>query len=66
MTQRPEIVFNGYLTLTASEKTELINAINEYVESDSDKKSLTCKTANAHIVKMDIGPMGGSCPCCGR
>ena len=66
MTKKPEIVFNGYLKLTTAERSELVKAINEYVESGTEKQASVMAENFSHVAKMDIGPMGGSCPCCGR
>ena len=66
MTKKPEILFNAYLKLSPAERAELVKAMNEYIEGGTEKKASIMQENFANVTKMDIGPMGGSCPYCGK
>lgn len=58
------LVFNGFLNLQNLEKLELVNAINEYFDSN-DREPIRASTDERFAaVKMDVP--GFRCKCCGR
>jgi hypothetical protein len=58
---RVDIVLRGYTNLTAPEKDALIKKLNEYINSKPLQKS----TFNERLGVV-LGPLAGSCPCCGK
>jgi hypothetical protein len=64
MNNKTEKVFRGYLSLSSSEKKELLEEIRKYDElSESGKE----RTRGDVVRKVDLGPVGQSaCPCCGK
>lgn len=65
MTKKSEFVFNGWLNLTDSEKKEVLKEIENYIDvSDFSKRLIIEK----YKKRADIitGPLGSTCPCCGR
>jgi hypothetical protein len=60
MTKKSELVFNGWLKLTESEKEEVLDEIKKYQNLGYiEKRAITER-------KIITGPIGGTCPCCGR
>ena len=66
MNEKVTRVFNGWLALSDSERAELQKAIGEYLENDNLGKRILVEKVEALVTKMQTGPLGGSCPCCGR
>lgn len=66
MNEKVTRVFNGWLKLSESERAELQNAIREFLEKDNSGKRLLIEKVESSATRMQTGPLGGSCPCCGR
>jgi hypothetical protein len=59
-------VLNGWLNLTITERLDFMTASREYSESsENGKRAITENTRDA-VMKMDTGPLGSTCRCCGR
>lgn len=65
MKDNVRFVFNGWVNLTASEKRELAEAINEYEDMSPEKKRI--KELQESVKGIDLGPLSTiTCSCCGR
>lgn len=62
MNQRTSLVFKGWLALSNEEQRELEAEIRRY----KDGSPTTQRELRESVVKIDLGPLGRSCPCCGR
>ena len=58
------VVFNGFLKLPNLEKLELVNAINDYFDSN-DREPIRA-AADESFAKIDKGEPEFRCKCCGR
>jgi hypothetical protein len=58
------VVFNGFLNLPNLEKLELVNAINDYFDSN-DREPIRA-AADERFAKIDKGEPEFRCKCCGR
>lgn len=58
------VVFNGFLNLPNLEKLELVNAINDYFDSN-DREPIRA-AADERFAKVDRDAVGFKCKCCGR
>lgn len=52
-----------YFQLNESERTEVNAEIDKFRRGD---RSTSLKTLSERVEKMDLGPMGGACPYCGK
>jgi hypothetical protein len=59
-------VFNGWLTLSEAERVEFRDAMQKYVSGTSEIKKRITEDSRSVITKMQTGPLGGTCACCGR
>jgi len=57
-------VFNGFLQLPNLEKLDLVNAINDYF--DSNDRDPIRAAADENFEKIDRTASEFKCPCCGR
>jgi hypothetical protein len=64
MTNDSTIVFNGFLNLPNLEKLEVVNAINEYFDSN-DREPIRA-AADERFAAIDRDAAGFECKCCGR
>ncbi len=64
MTDNSTIVFNGFLNLPNLEKLEVVNAINEYFDSN-DREPIRA-AADESFAAIDRDAAGFECKCCGR
>jgi hypothetical protein len=66
MNDKTRKVFNGWLNLTIGERQELQAAILRFnTSTDSEQRQLR-ESVRDSVMKMDTGPLGGRCACCGR
>lgn len=63
MKEHVAVVFNGFLNLQNLEKLELVNAINEYFDSN-DREAIR-KAADERYASIDRSSKGFRCKCCG-
>ena len=61
-TEDVTIVFHGFLNLTGKEKLRLVEAINEYF--DSNEREPIRAENEVEFAKIDLA--GKKCKCCGR
>ena len=59
-------VLNGFLNLSQSERQEFIRKINEFQQGNDFSRRTLRESVNASVTKMQTGPHGGGCECCGR
>ena len=64
MKENTAIVFHGFLQLPNLEKLDLVNAINEYFDSN-DREPIRA-AADENYEKIDRSAPDLKCPCCGR
>ena len=67
MQPKVEVVINGFLKLSDSEKEEFVNLVEQYKKypyttGDEIKKTLD----ESRTFGVNFGPAPGSCPCCGK
>lgn len=68
MNSQTRLVLNGWLSLSAQEQSELIEAIQNYQRGTTYEKSVV-QAENEDLVnhiKTYLGPLPDPCPCCGR
>lgn len=59
MSREVALVMNGYLNLTAAQRSEFIAYLNSYNQGGQAERD--------RIQKVDVGPITtGLCPCCQR
>jgi len=66
MNNKTERVFNGWLALTPVERAEFDKAVREFNAGSSFKQEEVRKSLREHLNKMQTGPLGSACACCGR
>ncbi|GHT13492.1 hypothetical protein FACS1894170_09530 [Planctomycetales bacterium] len=69
MTQNVELVLEGFLNLSDLEKHEFIEVLNTLRsdKKEQGKKFAACKRIlNQKQASVVLGPLGQTCPCCGR
>lgn len=59
-------VFNGWLELNSYQRTELEIAMKDYQEAPEDRRRRLHESTRDSVFKVETGPLGSSCPCCGR
>jgi hypothetical protein len=59
-------VIQGFFQLTDAEKKEFQKALSEFAQGTDLAKRQLRESVNASVTKMQTGPHGGTCPCCGR
>ena len=65
MNRRIAAVLAGYLRLSDTDQSALVEELNRYIRGDQPlRKSITESVRAAE--KMELGPSQGGCPCCGR
>lgn len=65
MNKKVELVYKGFLTLSAAERDELIKAINTYINSTYKERSDLEEVYKTR--RITLGPLpSDTCPCCGR
>ena len=64
MSENVTVVFHGFLNLSAREKMEMVEAINNYFDSNN-REPIREENENA-FAEMQVGTGGKPCKCCGR
>lgn len=63
MNKRTGLVFKGFLELTTSEKSDLIKAMNDYLERSTEERTELAE----EYKRVSLGPLSREvCPCCGK
>ena len=63
MKEKATIVYRGFMQLAALEKLELVNAINEYFDSNAREPIRAAADTEFEKVRSEAKPF--ECPCCG-
>ena len=64
MTEKTTIVFHGFLNLTAKEKLNLVEQINNYFDSN-ERESVRAENDD-DFQKIALKTTENKCPCCER
>lgn len=64
MNENTNLVFNGFLSLSNLDKLALVNAMNEYFDSN-DREPIRA-AADEQFGKIDLESSEFRCKCCGR
>lgn len=64
MNENVTVVFHGFLNLTNLEKLKMVEAINEYF--DSNHREPIRDKNEAEFQKLDLASTGKNCKCCGK
>jgi carbonic anhydrase len=66
MNRRTARVMTGWLSLSEDEKQEFQGAVDEFNRGGDMRKQLVRESVRDSVQKIDLGPVKGACPCCGR
>lgn len=67
MTDKTKLVLKGFFDLSDDERSEFIDELNKYLKSPTpQQKRLLREGIEKSAEKIVLGPLDGSCPCCGR
>jgi hypothetical protein len=67
MNEKTAKVFNGWAALTTDERQEFDRAVRDYnQQNESGKTKLRESVRKTADARMETGPLGRGCPCCGR
>jgi len=66
MNDKTAKVFNGWLALTVEERQKFNEALREYTEKPESGKAEFRESVRKSATRMETGPLGKGCPCCGR
>ena len=64
MNENVTLVFHGFLNLTNLEKLKMVEAINEYF--DSNNREPIRAENDTMFANLDLTSPGKSCKCCGK
>jgi 5-methylcytosine-specific restriction endonuclease McrA len=64
---RVERVLNGYFKLSEEERRQFESELQRYKATwdFTEKKRIEERTRDT-VFRLDLGPLGENCPCCGR
>lgn len=65
MNARTKQVFRGFVELSATERSELIDEINKYLKGTRELQESVSKSIRSDT-NVNFGPAPGGCPCCSR
>jgi hypothetical protein len=66
MNSKTTQVFNGWLSLSEHERTEFRDAVQRFQSGAPEVRRHITEDSRSAINKMQTGPLGGTCACCGR
>lgn len=66
MNSKTLTVFTGYVNLSSTERREFIETLQEFEEEAPRNKVAIKSRFDPSAIKMELGPLEGGCPCCGR
>lgn len=66
MEKRIARVLKGYIELSDNEKAELIRLFASLNSANFSERQTVTKSMNDSLNRIDMGPVGAGCPCCGR
>lgn len=65
MEENVTVVFHGFLNLSAKEKLQLVEAINDYFDSN-EREPIRAANENEFKTIEWNAPLAKKCKCCGR
>jgi hypothetical protein len=66
MSTKSELVIHGFLNLSSNEQKEVLDKIREYERSSEETKKSIKSSDDATFSRINLGPIGTACSCCGR
>ena len=60
------LVVHGFINLSPSDQRECYRYINEYYGGTHQTKISLSRRASNDAMQVDMGPLTGGCPCCGK
>ena len=66
MTNDAQRVLAGFTKLSYSDRCEVIDAINAYMQLGDTERQALREKYQRFTAGFPVGPIGGTCPCCGR
>jgi hypothetical protein len=66
MNNKTTRVFNGWLHLSLDERREFDEALRQYRASTDYQQRNLREATEGIVTKMQTGPLGETCRCCGR
>jgi hypothetical protein len=66
MNDKTRRVVRGWLHLSPEERQEFDAEVQRFQKSGSGEQRNLSESIDAAVNKMQTGPMGGTCACCGR
>ncbi len=66
MDRKLAAVIIGYVSLSPDQRREFREAVQEFEKEDASEKIATKSRLSPSVIKMELGPLEGGCPCCGR
>jgi hypothetical protein len=63
---KTKAVFRGYTQLSTLERNELIQEIRKFNQDNYAERRRKEATIDLSEIRMELGPLSGGCPCCGR
>jgi len=65
MNKKTELVFKGFLELSASEESDFFEAMNDYLKKNTKERIELAEVYKS--TRLTLGPLSSeTCPCCGR
>lgn len=59
-------VIRGWISLSASERREFQSFVEQYERGGSAAQESLRESVYSSVTKLQTGPLGGTCPCCGK
>lgn len=59
-------VFKGFLNLNVAQRREFMDTVNQFQSGTTVSNEHLRESVNASVTKMQTGPYGDTCTCCGR
>jgi hypothetical protein len=63
MTDNTRRVLNGFIELSDDEKQEFVDELQKWSDLDFSERSRYQERVQKSV---DLGPLSGACPCCGK
>ena len=59
-------VVRGWISLSESERREFQRFVEQYERGDMRMQGSLRESVYSSVTKLQTGPLGGTCPCCGK
>jgi hypothetical protein len=66
MNDKTRRVLNGWMALNATERADFERAVRDYNTTSYTKQEELRESVHDRVIKVQTGPLGQGCPCCGR